>query len=125
MRDSARGFHRETEIIRYLRLPVFDHAFLGHLVESVVEFDRLQARSVIGEHVLSPDLLGIKTSLPFLVTVAARPDVKHFRNITDYTDIGNWQSTVIHRAPCRASLLTSNQSFRKNGASRHQSLFQR
>src|SRR6185369_6643580 len=52
-------------------------------VKSIVQLDCRELLRVIREHVFSRKTLRIKTPLPFLITVAARADVKTHKIISD------------------------------------------
>src|SRR5205814_1403123 len=77
--DALSGFNREAKALRHLRLPILDHARLRQAIESVVDFHRRQTPRVIRKHFFRGQVLGIKTSLPFFIAVAAGADVEFHR----------------------------------------------
>ena len=76
MGDLPRCFQDELEIGGDIARPRFKDRHAGHAVKGVVYLDRSKTLAVIMEHSFRGQVIGIETSLPLLVGIAACADVE-------------------------------------------------
>src|SRR5262249_11471348 len=71
-----RGFDHEFEIRRHFGCPGLQHRGFGHAIERVVDLHGSKMLAVEAKHLLVRQILRVERSLPFLVGIPARADVK-------------------------------------------------
>jgi hypothetical protein len=76
MRDLPRSFEHELETGGNFARPCFQDRCLRHVIKGVVYLGRSKTLTVIVEHPFRGQVIGIETSLLFLVGVTACADVE-------------------------------------------------
>src|SRR4029453_4004786 len=74
VRDAPGGLQREREPLGRTRRPAVEQRLGRHPVEGVVDFDRVEALGVVGEHLVGRELLGIERTAPLRLVVAGGAD---------------------------------------------------
>src|SRR6185369_6282604 len=108
MRYDLGRLEREGKIVRDLLRPARKARNCGHVIESIIDLDRVEALPVEVEHVMGRDLFRVEDPLPLLVPVPACPDM-YFHVLAPYKVF----ISVFSRTTSRGSL--SSRSRRNDG----------
>src|SRR5262249_7969942 len=76
MRNLLGRLERELKASRNRACPCFKDRYRRHAPKRVVDLNRPKMLTVVGEHLLGRQLLGIERAFPFRVGIAAGADVQ-------------------------------------------------